>query len=539
MGDCIPRRLGNFYLEECIGSGYSGSIFKAYNIHTHSYVALKVQHLDHECPTNKYERGFYPVLQGCEGIPMLWASGVQDKWDYLAISLLGPSLDNLIKKSGKAVMDLRTVCSAAIQIITRLQSMHGREILHRDIQLGNCVIGRGPTEQTIYMIDFGFSKRYIDPHTRRHLPESKEKRDFIGNYWFTSVNVHCRGTVPTRRDDMEAVALMLIHMLTPNGLTWTRNGVPKTDELHERIKRAKKRSSPESLCRGMPSVFEEFLRYCRKLKFAECPDYDYWKEEFRELARQQGFASGIEEFVWPPPPLPVKPAHVTPRRVVAAPTANMENILHDLAKLQLNDRPILGDQTNIPAPPKPDKPEAKKPAQLGDVIEISSDDEDTSRATQPRAAPTRTSKAIELSRLQRALLDAKNNAAIADAVAEFTTLLQSSRSRALTIDGFAFLDKLYKQLANPSTDARVQPLRTSRTRSGSSLDGGSSGQAPSSKLNIVAGLRRDVGSAQDRKVLAKMVADFGAVTDKSSGRNITKDGFAFLEGVAERLRALT
>lgn len=71
--------------------------------------------------------------------------------------------------------------------------MHNRGILHRDIQLGNCVVGLHPNETTIYMIDFGFSKRYIDPHTGKHLEDSLKPRDFIGNYWFSSVAVHCRG----------------------------------------------------------------------------------------------------------------------------------------------------------------------------------------------------------------------------------------------------------------------------------------------------------------------------------------------------------
>jgi casein kinase 1 len=75
--------------------------------------------------------------------------------------------------------------------------MQYRGILHPDIKLGNCVVGLPPNEKMIYMIDFGFSKRYIDPHTKRHIPDSKAKRDFIGNYWFSSVNVHCRGTGPS------------------------------------------------------------------------------------------------------------------------------------------------------------------------------------------------------------------------------------------------------------------------------------------------------------------------------------------------------
>ena len=77
--------------------------------------------------------------------------------------------------------------------ITRLETMHNRGILHRDIQLGNCVVGLTPEETKIYMIDFGFSKRYIDPATGQHIEDNNKKRDFIGNYWFSSVNVHCRG----------------------------------------------------------------------------------------------------------------------------------------------------------------------------------------------------------------------------------------------------------------------------------------------------------------------------------------------------------
>ena len=50
-------------------------------------------------------------------MPRLFASGVEGAWDYLAIDLLGPSLDNLYRKSGKETMDLRSVCSIAIQVV--------------------------------------------------------------------------------------------------------------------------------------------------------------------------------------------------------------------------------------------------------------------------------------------------------------------------------------------------------------------------------------------------------------------------------------
>ena len=73
----------------------AGAIFRAWNIHNQTEVALKLQPVNEPCPTNRYERGFYPALQGGKGMPTLWASGVQGPWDYLAIDLLGRSLDSL------------------------------------------------------------------------------------------------------------------------------------------------------------------------------------------------------------------------------------------------------------------------------------------------------------------------------------------------------------------------------------------------------------------------------------------------------------
>lgn len=62
--------------------------------------------------------------------------------------------------------------------------------------------------------------------------------------------------------------------------------------------------------------------------------------------------------------------------------------------------------------------------------------------------------------------------------------------------------------------------RTSRQRSNRELVEGK--DAPHVKLGVVARLRKEVGSARTNKSMAEMVADFGKVTNKSSGRTITK-----------------
>ena len=106
--------------------------------------------------------------------------------------------------------------------------------------------------------------------------------------------------VPSRRDDLEALALMLIHLLTPRGLSWTRNGVPKTNEAHNSLKAEKRKATAELLCRGLPSEFEEFLAYTRRLTYKERPEYDSWVERFRDLSIHLGYED-VEKFIWPPP----------------------------------------------------------------------------------------------------------------------------------------------------------------------------------------------------------------------------------------------
>ena len=98
-----------------------GAIYRATHIHTKQVVALKVQDVNHECPSNRYERRLYPLLQGGVGMPKLYAAGIAGMWDYLAIDLLGSSLDNLYRRSGKDVMDIRSVLSIAIQVVSESQ----------------------------------------------------------------------------------------------------------------------------------------------------------------------------------------------------------------------------------------------------------------------------------------------------------------------------------------------------------------------------------------------------------------------------------
>lgn len=76
-----------------------------------------MQWVHHPCPTNRYERYLYPLIQGGKGIPRLWDANVVGEWDYLAIDLLGQSLDSIYRKNGKEVMNLGSVSCIAMQVV--------------------------------------------------------------------------------------------------------------------------------------------------------------------------------------------------------------------------------------------------------------------------------------------------------------------------------------------------------------------------------------------------------------------------------------
>jgi hypothetical protein len=217
-----------------------------------------------------------------------------------------------------------------------------------------------------------------------------------------------------------------------------------------------------------------------------------------------------------------------------------EEILQDLERLKIDAnngmRTVLGDKKNVQDHGAQNGRLLLKKAEVADVI-IISDDEQRWQRDVPGPGEQRVTKAARIAKLTQAAGQAADNRVLAQITTDFVKVLQSSNSRTLTREGFAFLDALHKQLADPSVF--IVPLRTSKTRSSRSQR-----QEPTnvpaeevalerrSRLNA---LRASLVKAQDNRSLAKLIAEFGTLIDKAAGRKLTKDGLAFLENTADRL----
>ena len=98
-----------------------------------------------------------------------------------------------------------------IQIITRLEQIHRKGFVHRDIKANNFTIGRGDKANTVYIIDFGLAKKYKDLKTGQHIA-IRGGKSLVGTARYASIASH-DGYEQCRRDDLESLGYLLLYFL--------------------------------------------------------------------------------------------------------------------------------------------------------------------------------------------------------------------------------------------------------------------------------------------------------------------------------------
>uniref|UniRef100_A0AAY4DZH0 non-specific serine/threonine protein kinase n=2 Tax=Teleostei TaxID=32443 RepID=A0AAY4DZH0_9TELE len=321
---------GKYKLVRKIGSGSFGDIYLAINITNGEEVAVKLESQKARHPQLLYESKLYKILQGGVGIPHIrhvvvmglmggilkaetsllvlnkplfpilplqhvkpmkqrlkkrvlffrWY-GQEKDYNVLVMDLLGPSLEDLFNFCSRR-FTMKTVLMLADQMISRIEYVHTKNFIHRDIKPDNFLMGIGRHCNKLFLIDFGLAKKYRDNRTRQHIPY-REDKNLTGTARYASINAHL-GIEQSRRDDMESLGYVLMYF-NRTSLPWQGLKAATKKQKYEKISEKKMSTPVEVLCKGFPAEFAMYLNYCRGLRFEEAPDYMYLRQLFRILFR--------------------------------------------------------------------------------------------------------------------------------------------------------------------------------------------------------------------------------------------------------------
>lgn len=269
-----------------IGCGSFGDIYLGINAANGEEVAVKVESIKARHPQLLYESKLYKILQGGVGIPHIRWFGQALDYNVLVMELLGPSLEDLFNFCSRR-FTMKTVLMLADQMVGRLEYLHSKNFIHRDIKPDNFIMGTGRHCNKLYVIDFGLAKKYRDSSTRIHIPY-REDKNLTGTARYASINAHL-GVEQSRRDDMESLGYVLMYF-NRGSLPWQNLKAATKKQKYEKISEKKMSTPIEVLCKGYPAEFSMYLNYCRGLRFDEMPDYMYLRQLYRILFRTLNYS---------------------------------------------------------------------------------------------------------------------------------------------------------------------------------------------------------------------------------------------------------
>ena len=298
-----------FALIKKLGQGAFGDIYTAHDMHNDQLVAIKTEEAGAPAAQLEYEARVLCQLQGGIGVARLICSGSSEDCAgggggvrYMAMELLGFNLESLFELCGRR-FSLKTALQLGIEMLERLEFVHSRGFVVRDIKPDNFVFGRGASAETLFLIDFGLAKCYRKPAAAPgepavHIPFRRGKH-LTGTPRYASITNH-EGAEQSRRDDLESLAYVLIYFVR-GGLPWQQTEAAAAGVEHAPLPggpggkyagvlACKRETSVASLCADLPPEFGNLLRYARSLRFEEAPDYSALRDSLRALCRKQGIA---------------------------------------------------------------------------------------------------------------------------------------------------------------------------------------------------------------------------------------------------------
>ena len=266
------------------------SIYEGINIKTKEKIAIK---LEEKNKYNLLEKEAYTLISiKGYGIIDLLSFGKNTKYNIMIQPLLGDSIHNFFLSQFKN-FSLSDICLISLQCLERIEWIHKNDIIHRDIKPDNFLFGiKDP--RTIYLIDFGLSKKYRSKRTLKHIKYCYTRK-IVGTARYTSIN-SLRGYEMSRRDDLESFYYMVIFFILKK-LPWQDIKANSRVEKYHKILELKFIFDIDDYKILLPNEIIKMFKYVKKLKFEETPNYSMIKNSFKSILYNIGHTE-IETFSW-------------------------------------------------------------------------------------------------------------------------------------------------------------------------------------------------------------------------------------------------
>ena len=283
----------SFKSTDRLGGGSFGQIYKGINIKTKEEVAIKIESKNIETPQLIHESKILKALKDNEGFPKVYLVTPLDDVLIMVMELLGDNLQKILFNSPHKKFSLKTTLMLGIQILKRIKTLHENNYIHRDIKPENFTIGLKKFKNTIYMIDYGLTRKFCDSH-KNHIPY-KEGKHLTGTALYASIYTH-KGIEQSRRDDLESLGYMMIYFLKGE-LPWVNVKGKNKDAKYKKIMEKKSEMKPEILCEGLPDEFKQYFKYVRELQFTEEPNYEFLLGLFNNAMKKNNIKNDFK-FDW-------------------------------------------------------------------------------------------------------------------------------------------------------------------------------------------------------------------------------------------------